>query len=143
MNRKYVLRWCAKAESDLKAVNQLLKSEEPPTDVICFLCQQAVEKYLKAFLTSHKVEVKKTHDIEYLLDLCAEKNNDFLDLIEGEKASQLTDFAVEVRYPEEFYIPSLEEAREYFEIASKIRDFVLKKLEIKEEELTENEKKCC
>lgn len=59
MNRKYVLRWCAKAESDLNAAKILLKSDRPPTDVICFLCQQAVEKYPRPFLHSIKLRQRK------------------------------------------------------------------------------------
>lgn len=138
MNREYVLRWCIKAESDLKAVSQLLKAENPPTDIICFHCQQAVEKYLKAFLTHHNIQVKRTHDIEFLLDLCAEQDKEFLNLLEKEKAAQLTEFAVEVRYPEEFYIPTLDEAKEYFSIALKIKEFVSQKLGIREGNLIKN-----
>jgi len=41
--------------------------------------------------------------------------------------------AVEIRYPEEFYIPTFQEARECFEIASNVKDFILKKFGIKEE----------
>lgn len=135
MNREYVLKWCIKAESDLKAAKQLLESEDPPTDVICFHCQQAVEKYLKAFLTFHNIEVKKTHDIEFLLDLCAGQDKDFLNLLEREKASELTSFGVEVRYPDEFYFPTLDEAIENFKVALKVKAFILKKLNIKDSEI--------
>jgi len=34
VNKEYVLKWCIKAESDLKAAKELLKSKAPPTDVI-------------------------------------------------------------------------------------------------------------
>lgn len=44
-------------------------------------------------------------------------------------------YAVEVRYPDEFYIPSINEAKECFDIASRVKDFVLKKLRVKEEDL--------
>jgi len=36
--------------------------------------------------------------------------------------------AVEIRYPDEFYIPSIAEAKECFSIASKDKDFLLKKI---------------
>lgn len=140
MSKKYVLRWCKKAESDLRAVRELLEAKTPLTDIICFHCQQAVEKYLKAFLTSQNIEAGRTHDIGYLLDLCAKRDNDFLGLLEKEKASQLTDFAVDVRYPEEFYIPTIEETKEYFTLAIRVKEFILGKLGIREEDLMEEEK---
>ena len=43
----------------------------------------------------------------------------------------LTQYAIEVRYPDEFYIPTLEEAKEAYEIARKIKDFILEKTGIR------------
>jgi hypothetical protein len=40
----------------------------------------------------------------------------------------LTDYAIAVRYPEEPFEPTLEEAKEAFEIAKKIRNFVSSKI---------------
>lgn len=135
MNREYVIRWCIKAENDLKAAERLLEDENPLTDIICFHCQQAIEKYLKAFLTFHEIEVKRTHDIELLLDFCVNQDKDFLNLIDKEKASELTSFGVEVRYPDEFYLPTIEEALENFNIVLKVRDFIFRKLNIKDSDL--------
>jgi len=47
----------------------------------------------------------------------------------------LTDYAVEVRYADEFYIPTLEEAKRAFEIAKKAKEFIFRKMKIKEDEL--------
>ncbi len=44
------------------------------------------------------------------------------------KANKLTRYAVEVRYPDEFYIPSIEEAKEAVEIAKKVKSFIRRKL---------------
>jgi len=43
----------------------------------------------------------------------------------------LTDYAVGIRYPDDFYFPDVEEARSAVEIAEEIKDFVLKKLKKK------------
>jgi len=51
MKEEVVLRWLKKAKNDLKTVKHLLTLEDTPTDVIAFHCQQAVEKYFKAYLT--------------------------------------------------------------------------------------------
>ena len=45
-----------------------------------------------------------------------------------EKADILTDYAVSVRYPDEQFEPTLEEAKEAFMIAEKVREFVLNKI---------------
>lgn len=140
MKKEIILRWFRKAESDLKVVKHLLMIDEPPTDALCFHCQQAIEKYLKAFLTFRNVRVKKIHDMEAILNLCIEQDREFENL-DKENISSLSLFAVEVRYPEEFYIPTLDEVKEYFDIALKVKDFVFKKLEIREEDLVENEKR--
>jgi HEPN domain-containing protein len=48
---EYVKNWLIKADSDLKIVEHelALPIEEVVKDIVCFHCQQAVEKYLKAF----------------------------------------------------------------------------------------------
>jgi len=43
--------------------------------------------------------------------------------------SNLIDYALEIRYGEEFYFPSIKEAKKAIEIADKIKEFVKKKLE--------------
>ncbi|RZN40360.1 MAG: HEPN domain-containing protein [Methanophagales archaeon ANME-1-THS] len=58
MKEEVVLRWLKKAENNLKTVKHLLTLEDAPTDVISFQCQQAVEKYFKAYLTLVDVRVK-------------------------------------------------------------------------------------
>ena len=120
-------RWLAKAENDLKAVKHLLTFEDSPTDVISFHCQQSVEKYLKSYLTLVGVRVKKTHDLETILYLCIRDNKDFKEL-DSEEISNLTFYAVEIRYPEEYIELTISEAEELYKIARKVRDFVRGKL---------------
>lgn len=40
-----VKRWLMKADNDLKVSKNEIQIEEAPTDIICFHCQQAVEKF--------------------------------------------------------------------------------------------------
>jgi HEPN domain-containing protein len=91
MKKEIILRWFRKAESDLKVVKHLLTIDEPPTDALCFHCQQAIEKYFKAFLTFQDVRVKKIHDMEALLNLCIKQDKDFENL-DKEKISRLSFF---------------------------------------------------
>ncbi len=127
MRDDYIQKWIIKATNDLKIAEHELSQpeEEMVTDAVCFHCQQSVEKLLKAYLVSKNIDFGKTHNLEFLLELCKKQDSDFESLNVG----NLSFYAVEVRYPDEFYIPSVAEANECFEIASIARDFILKKLE--------------
>jgi hypothetical protein len=47
----------------------------------------------------------------------------------------LTSYAAEIRYTDNFHTPSVDEAKECFEIASNAKDSILKKLDVKEGEI--------
>jgi HEPN domain-containing protein len=66
-----------KAENDLLNIKNNLSSENVPSDTCCFHAQQAVEKYLKAYLISRNIIFPKTNDLKYLLKSCTEINNNF------------------------------------------------------------------
>lgn len=140
MNNEEVKKWITKAEEDLRVARNEIKTSRPPTSAICFHSQQSVEKYLKAYLVYHNKFFRKTHDIAEILELCIEIEAEFKEL-EKINVHELTVYATELRYPEFFHIPSVEEAKETIEIAIKVRDFVFKKLKIREGDLLENEKR--
>jgi len=73
MKREVILRWLIKGESDLKSAKILLDAADVLTDIVCFHSQQAVEKYLKAFLTDKDVRFEKIHDLEHFLSYAYEK----------------------------------------------------------------------
>jgi HEPN domain-containing protein len=50
--RELVGQWIAKAELDYRAAVRLLRDPEPIREAVAFHCEQVVEKYLKAQLTS-------------------------------------------------------------------------------------------
>ncbi|MEM5830450.1 MAG: HEPN domain-containing protein [Candidatus Aenigmatarchaeota archaeon] len=122
-----VKEWIEKAETDLRVAKTLLKLNEASW-VIAFHAQQAVEKFLKAFLVFHNKPFRKTHDIKELLDLCIEIDEEFKKL-EDLGVEYLTEYATNLKYPH-FYEPTEEEAKEAIEIAEKVKEFVLKKLNI-------------
>jgi len=130
MSKESVKNWIRKAESDLKTGKDEIITEEPATDAICFHMQQCVEKYLKAFLIFHEKEIRKTHDIAELIEQCCDIDPYFESLY-SINADKLTNYAVEIRYPEEFHFPSIEEAEEAIKIAEQVRKFILEKLKDK------------
>jgi HEPN domain-containing protein len=75
--RAYINQWLFKAEDDLKAYKLLINSEFTLFAIAAFHLQQSSEKYLKAYLEYHNKTFAKTHDIEYLLQLCAQINSVF------------------------------------------------------------------
>jgi HEPN domain-containing protein len=123
-----IKRWVMKAENDLKIARDELMTEEPANDMICFHCQQAVEKYLKAFLVKNSIEFKKTHDISELIELCLGVDDNFSELLD-KNVDSLTIYAAEIRYPDYFYFPSDKETKDAISKAEYVKDFVMRKLE--------------
>lgn len=115
-------QWRIKADNDIKAAENGLDAKEPITDAVCFHAQQAAEKYLKMFLISKDKEPVKTHNIKYLLDECAVLCADFQKLSGIE---YLTEYAVTLRYPDDFYIPTIDEAKNALIDAKRVKEFVL------------------
>ena len=117
----YIKSWLYRAREDLAVIKDLQKSNPDGfTSTICFHAQQAVEKYFKAFLAFHDVDFPRTHDVDYLLMECQKINSEsfILDL------KSLTEFGVSVRYPDDFYIPSSDESKEYAQIATAVGKIV-------------------
>ncbi|MDD5482568.1 MAG: HEPN domain-containing protein [Kiritimatiellae bacterium] len=126
MNDEYARLWILKAKSDLKIAEDELKTKNPATDAVCFHCQQAAEKAFKAFLSFHGVAFEKVHDLEYLSNLCLQKDGSFAKLDIGD----LSSYAVTIRYPDDFYFPSVEEAVGALKTAQLINAFVAGKIGI-------------
>jgi HEPN domain-containing protein len=94
----FVMPWIQKADNDISAARHLAENMYPaPVEIICFHCQQAAEKYLKAFLVYNDQEPPKTHDLVELAKFCNNYNPDFLLLIP--KCEFLTPFSSRTRYP--------------------------------------------
>ena len=118
-----------KAENDLKDAKILYNSNEASAEGICFHCQQAVEKFLKAYLVHNNQEINKTHDISELLQACKNIDNAFSEL-ERLNIDDITNYAVVVRY-DDIIEPSKKDAEEAIAIAEHVKLFALKKINIK------------
>lgn len=118
--------WLYKAKHDLGMARLALDAKSGYNDSICFHCQQAAEKYLKAYLVYLDLDFAKTHSIGYLLDLIGEKQkvqDDFYGQLE-----KLEGYSVAVRYPDSAFEPSEEEAAEAYRIAESVKDFIFKNM---------------
>ena len=97
----------------------------PVYESICFHSQQTAEKYLKGYLVWLDIEFRKTHEIGELIQQCSQSDPEISEFIE--KADILTDYAVEIRYPDHFWEPTAKDAREAYDIAVKVKDYIKNK----------------
>lgn len=95
-----IKEWLKKAEEDFAGALHLHRRRAKPLpDLVCFHCQQAAEKYLKALLILHEVVFPKTHDLISLLELCLPFQPE-LELLR-EPVELLNPYSVRFRYPGE------------------------------------------
>jgi HEPN domain-containing protein len=127
MKNAVVDLWILRADNDLKTGKDELATIDPVTDTVCFHMQQCAEKYFKAFLVYRGREISRTHNLALLLQECIEIDGEF-DKLKQIGADELTSFAIEMRYPDDFYMPSLAEAQRARAIAEEVRQFVLMKI---------------
>ncbi|MYC78202.1 HEPN domain-containing protein [Candidatus Poribacteria bacterium] len=121
-----VLEWMQKAEGDYAVAQQVLQGQNPVHDVICFLTQQCVEKYLKAWLQEANIPFPRTHDLQELLGLITSTvpswrvwHTDF---------SILSEHAVDPRYPGKF--ATADDTAHAMHICDKVRRAVRESLKL-------------
>ena len=129
VDAEFVLPWVQKAQNDIATAKHLAETMRPmPSEIICFHCQQAAEKYLKAFLVHNDNEPPKTHDLIELVKLCGGFDTDFSILTT--KCEYLLPFAVHARYPGASD-PDDEDARRALAFAQDVITFVTARLPLR------------
>ncbi|HET6387635.1 MAG TPA: HEPN domain-containing protein [Armatimonadota bacterium] len=89
--------WVEKAEADFKGASGLHRRADKLPDLVCYHCQQSVEKYLKAYLAAHGEPPPMSHDLRQLLRLCARFSVPLAALMPD--ASLLNPYGILIRYP--------------------------------------------
>lgn len=97
-------------------------SNEIYLEDLCFNAQQAVEKSLKALCIKLDVSFPNTHNIMYLLKLIQNAGIEIPKPIID--ASALNEYAVESRYPGDYYPVDKEDYAEAIKIADKTLKWV-------------------
>ena len=121
-SRYLAKQWVAKAENDLLCADNNLNADRTPYDAVCFHCQQAAEKCLKAFLVFHECRHPLTHDLLLLLEqisLIAPEVEDLRDVL-----VILLPYAVEVRYPDDQMTPAKADAQEARQASQTVFDWI-------------------
>ena len=89
--------WLKFAEMDLNSAEYLRNMTPTPLEVICYHCEQASEKLLKAVLVASDIEPPKTHDLIILCKKCSEIDKSFDSIADA--CIELSPYGVQTRYP--------------------------------------------
>jgi len=118
--------WIFFADKDIQ-IAELAVDNSELTGEVTFHSQQAIEKYLKAFLAENKITIKKTHD---LVELYSEVRKIKDMNLDENMLQDIKDLYIETRYPsniglfQDGSLPTVEEARTYLDFAKKIASIV-------------------
>ncbi len=113
--------WLRRAKSNLIRARQP-KHQEVFWEDLCFDAQQSVEKSLKALLLFHKIPFRFVHDIAELLTGLEQNGINLPEQVRA--AAELSDYAVETRYPGPMEPVSEEEYKEAVKIAETVVSWV-------------------
>ena len=118
------LKWLERAEQDIKLIAVVNKEGLSGfEDSFCYLCQQAAEKLLKAFIIKNENNVPRSHDLLYLLGIC--RKHDASILILENPLTVLNEYSVSARYPGDFDDKrTLDEANEAYSYITEIKNFI-------------------
>lgn len=118
--------WIEKAKNDLLNADNNLASEQIPYDTVCFHCQQAAEKLLKAYLVAHNKAYPITHNLFTILEYILEYDSTAENF--RESLAILNPYSVEVRYPGDAWMPAPSDAKEARQAVQEIYNWVKSKL---------------
>jgi HEPN domain-containing protein len=111
-------RWLRRASGDLAIASQGRTLPGAFLEDLCFHAQQAAEKAIKAVLLHKRIRFRKTHSIRELLSVC--QSNAINVPEEILVSAVLTQYAIEVRYPEDFEPVTSEEYTRAVELAQRV-----------------------
>jgi HEPN domain-containing protein len=97
MDIKDVVEWFMIADEDFDSAKILNKAVHKHMEIICYHCAQAIEKYLKGYLTYNDILPQKTHNIILLNETCIELDHAFEQI--RNECGLLNKFTNEIRYP--------------------------------------------
>jgi HEPN domain-containing protein len=124
--KKQVEDWVLLADKDLKAAEIIINDEHPLTNIVAFHCQQAIEKYFKAFIIEKDGTLIRIHDLIKLNGMITE----IKDLgIDEKELIVLNEVYMDSRYPGDLGLmpdgmPTIEQAKEFIEYAKKIKNII-------------------
>lgn len=101
-DERIVLEWVEYAAQDMASAEFLMGMTPIPVEIVCYHCEQAAEKMLKAFLLHNGVEAPRTHHLGMLCSLCMGIDQGFVSI--SPACLDLDPYGVHARYPFEMEI---------------------------------------
>jgi HEPN domain-containing protein len=89
--------WLRYAHMDLSSAAFLRGHRPIPVEIICYHCQQAAEKAIKAIFVHYNADIPHIHDLTKLLDAASQYDDAVMNIFR--QANRLTNYAVFTRYP--------------------------------------------
>ena len=130
--KKQVEQWIKFAEIDLLTVSEIIGKPQL-TNSAAFHCQQAIEKYFKAFILENEKPLAKIHNLLTLYGTIKEiAEFDF----DEDLLAMINDIYLESRYPGEIGLlddgsmPTIEQAVRFFAFAKEVGAEIKEKLHI-------------
>jgi HEPN domain-containing protein len=130
MNADDPLAWFEKGDRDYALAHDMLPNQDSYPDLICYHCQQSAEKHLKSIIVHSGIKMKRTHDLEELLDLIADSGI-VVSVDDYNNAIKINDYSISTRYPGSGIDPSEQDVIDAIEIAEYFREFAIRELGIK------------
>lgn len=125
----FIKEWIYEANNDLGLAEFVIDNDGTYYDLVCFHCQQAAEKFLKAYIIYLNLYYKKIHDLKYLLNVIKRKREIPKHLFN--KAEMLQEYTIDSRYPDHWHDPTYKETLQCIKAAKKFKQFIFN--EIKED----------
>lgn len=130
-----VRHWLRFAREDLEAAEAMLVEDRFIPRHVCWLAQQAAEKALKGALTSEQIAFPFRHDLDALRNLLPEG---WQVKVQHRDLAELTEWAVEARYPGDWPDATASHARRATDQARGVYESVAKDLAARGIELGES-----
>ena len=118
--------WLRRAESNLNIAIRSV-GESVFLEDLCFEAQQFAEKALKALLIFIKGDYPKVHSFTVLLN---QLEGQVLVPVSILEVVELSDYAVQVRYPGDYYPVSEEEYERAIELATRVIEWVKTQVDV-------------
>ncbi len=126
VDQQIIKEWIAKADEDMGFSKAALVDNLEFYLQICFYVHQAIEKYLKAYILANELGFEKIHDLMKLLQICAQKDEEFNNFFETVKL--VNPFYIGTRYPDFIIEVNKSQAENALNLTEQIANFVKEKL---------------
>lgn len=125
-SQRFIQEWLDYAHNDELNAKSILTHRDGHPNGTCFLSQQMAEKYLKALVVFFKKHVPRVHDLLELETILMLVQSEVEEL--HEDLTVLNRYYIATRYPGDYPEFSWKDAKEAYDAALRVKDFVLAKI---------------